>query len=221
MSLFFSSLSSLGLYQAYVKTVSWLLSLFHYTLLNVSFYVLFILCSAVFSPKLILSFEVALCKGLTVGVIWFAYSVITYHKIPGIVGDANECNIYRRKVENETKVTRLLSAVRSRCLNATYSLWSRKTKVPISSWHLLVSVFIQLILYSGENSLSPHFCFSIVLWGLKYKTHLEGMLKKKGREGTLEHKVVLLIYFNSTAWQTYGTALRFCRCWIFHPQNKA
>lgn len=38
------------------------------------------------------------------------------------------------------------------------------------------------------------------------------MLKKKKRKkGTLEHKVAFLFYFNSTAWQTYGPALRFCR----------
>lgn len=185
LPLFFSSLSSLGLYQACVKTVSWLLSLFHYVLFNVPFYALFILSPAVFSPKLILSFEVVLCKGLTVGMIWFAYSVITHHKISGIVGNANECNIYKRKVKNETKVMRLLSAVRSRCLRATYSLWSKKTTV--SSWHLLVSVFIQIILYLGGSSLPSHFCFSIVLWSLKYKTHLEGVLKKKKKteEGTL------------------------------------
>lgn len=109
--------------------MSKLLSRFPDILFGVPFYVLFTLSSAVFSPKLILSFEVALCKGLTMGVIWIAYSVITNHKIPGIVGNANECNIYRRKVKNETKVTRLLSAVRSTCLHATYSLWSRKTTV--------------------------------------------------------------------------------------------
>lgn len=67
---------------------------------------------------MILSFEIALYKGLTVGVMWFACLVITYHKISGIAGNANQCNIYRRKVKNETRVMRLLSAVRSRCLHA-------------------------------------------------------------------------------------------------------
>lgn len=104
---------------------------------------------------------------------------------------------------------RLLSAVWSRCLHATYSLWSRKTTV--SSWHLLVSVFI-LLFSIQEKVLYLHTSVSLLYfeaWSIKLI--LKICLKKKRKKGTLEHKVVVLFYFNSTAWQTYGPALRFCR----------